>query len=75
MSPSIAQLQTFSVKDNITDIVGNVNELHGKIENNAIAIESLRDIKENGKYLFCQNKINVLSNIDFFGMIVIFMNF
>ena len=52
MTPSIAQLQTFSVKDNVTDIVGNVNSLNGKIENNAIAIESLRDIKENGKYLF-----------------------
>ena len=54
MTLSIAPLQMFSVEDNITDIIGNVNELHGKIESNAIAIESLRDIKENGKYLYCQ---------------------
>ena len=63
MTPSIAQIQTFSVEDNITDIIGNVNELHGKIESNAIAIESLRDIKENGKYLYCHFKINMLSSI------------
>ena len=49
LAPLIEQLQTFSVEDNITDIIGNVNELHEKIETNAIAIESLRDIKENGK--------------------------
>ena len=49
LTPLITQPHTFSVEDNITDIVGNVNELHEKIEANAIAIESLRDIKENGK--------------------------
>ena len=63
MTRSIAQLQTFSVADNITDIIGNVDELHEKIENNAIGIESLRDIKENGKYLYCHYTIIVLSNI------------
>ena len=59
MTPLIAQLQIFSVEDNITDIIGNVNELHGKIESNTIAIESLRDIKENGKYLFGHFKISM----------------
>ena len=49
LAPLIEQLQTFSVEDNITDIIGNVNELHEKIETNDIAIENLRDIKENGK--------------------------
>ena len=63
MTLSIAQLQTFSVEDNITEIIGNVNELHEKIENNTIAIETLQDIKENGKYLLCYYKMIVLSNI------------
>ena len=76
MTLSIAQLQTFSVEDNITEIIGNVNELHEKIENNTIAIETLQDIKENGKYFFCYYKMIVLSktSIVFLYCIEIFIN-
>ena len=42
----------FSVEDNITDIVTNVNHLHEQMEKNTHGIHSMMDFKEKCKLLF-----------------------